>query len=166
MGVTVHYRGRIDNVANIDSLEDRVIDLVLACGGQLQIWRSTAADNPERSVRGLIVNLEPGQESFTLLFSPEGYLIPLTEIEQAENHPLTAPPWCFAKTQFGSTVGHAVLVETLTTSARFVGSAHERPMGLCARRDARCGMGDAGQVFLWHRERSNLSRGALAAHDH
>jgi hypothetical protein len=36
-----------------------------------------------------------------LLISPEGWLINLTEIEEAEKGQLTEPSWCFVKTQFG-----------------------------------------------------------------
>lgn len=114
MGITVHYRGKIDDLASIEALEDRVIDLALAFGGQVQVWRSMAGDNPDRVVRGLMINLDPGQETLSLLFSPEGYLIPLHTIEEVENEPLAEPPWCFVKTQYGSIEGHSALVETLS----------------------------------------------------
>ena len=38
-----------------------MLDLVLDLGGKAQVWRSTADDDPSRVVRGLLVNLEPGQ---------------------------------------------------------------------------------------------------------
>jgi hypothetical protein len=88
-----------------------LLDLTLELGGQAQIWRSHADHDPRRVVRGVILNLSPGQESTSLLLSPEGWLIGLTEIEDAELGRLTEPPWCFNKTQFGSLDGHVALVE-------------------------------------------------------
>ncbi len=113
MGITVHYRGKVDDIAAIESLEDYVIDLALAFGGQVQLWRSAADRSPQRAVRGVLVNLAPGQETFSLLFSPESILIMPTDIEGVEERPLGKLPWCFVKTQFGSVEGHAALVETL-----------------------------------------------------
>ncbi len=71
------------------------------------------ADGERRMVRGLILNLDPGQETLSLLFSPEGWLTPLWRIEEAEQGPFAEPPFCFVKTQFGSVVGHAAVVEIL-----------------------------------------------------
>jgi len=42
--------------------------------------------------------LYPGQETTSLLVSPEGWLINFTEIEGAEKGQLADPPWCFVKT--------------------------------------------------------------------
>ena len=90
----------------------------LEIGGLAQIWRSWADDNPERMVRGVILDLAPGQESTSLLLSPEGWLIGLTDIEDAENGRLKEPPWCFIKTQFGPVEGHVALVEMLAALKR------------------------------------------------
>ena len=50
--------------------------------------------------------------------SPEGWLIGLTDIEDAELGKLKEPPWCFTKTQFGPVEGHVALVETLAALKR------------------------------------------------
>ncbi len=62
-------------------------------------------------VRGVVFDLCPGQETTSLLISPEGWLIGLIDIEDAENGKLAEPPWCFVKTQFGSLEGHVAVVE-------------------------------------------------------
>lgn len=113
MGVTVFYRGSIAELSRIEDLEDRVLDLALDAGGAAQVWRSAADENPERMVRGLIVDLVPGQESTSLLFSPEGALLSLFQIEDAEKGSIDEASWCFVKTQFGSVEGHVLLVEML-----------------------------------------------------
>jgi hypothetical protein len=118
MGITIAYRGRLADLGRIEDYEDRLLDFALDFGGLGQIWRSHADDNPQRMVRGVILDLAPGQESTSLLVSPEGWLIGLVDVEDAEHGRLTEPPWCFTKTQFGSLEGHVALVEMLTALKR------------------------------------------------
>jgi hypothetical protein len=118
MGVTIHYRGRLADLQRVEDFEDRVIDLVLELGGNVRIWRSADEQDRTRIVRGLMVDLAPGQETTSLLLSPEGWLINLIEIEDAEKGCLGEPPWCFIKTQFGAVDGHIALVELLTALKR------------------------------------------------
>ncbi len=118
MGVTINYRGRLADLTRIEDFEDRLLDLALEVGGQAQIWRSYADHDPKRVVRGVILNLAPGLESTSLLVSPEGWLIGLTDIEDAELGRLKEPPWCFTKTQFGPVEGHVALVEMLAVLGR------------------------------------------------
>ena len=113
MGITVHYRGSIPDLERIEDFEDRVLDLVLEIGGEARIWRSACETDPSRMVRGLIIDLAPGQEPTCFLFSPEGWLIRLFEIEEAEDGKLTEQPYCWVKTQFGPIEGHVALVELL-----------------------------------------------------
>ena len=113
MGVTIHYRGSLADLSRVEDFEDRVIDLALAVGGNPRLWRSADECDPSRMVRGLIVDLAPGQETTSLLISPEGWFVGLMEIEDAEKGVLKEPPWCWVKTQFGSIEGHVALVELL-----------------------------------------------------
>lgn len=118
MGVTISYRGSLADIERIEDFEDRVLDLALEVGGQARVWRSVCDDDPRRVVRGIMLDLYPGQETTSLLISPEGWLINLSEIEDAENGRLGEPPWCFVKTQFGPVEGHAALVEMLAALKR------------------------------------------------
>jgi hypothetical protein len=118
MGITIAYRGRLVDCARIEDFEDRLVDCALEIGALAQIWRSWADDNPERMVRGVILGLAPGQESTSLLLSPEGWLIGLTDIQDAEDGRLEEPPWCLIKTQFGPVEGHVALVELLAALKR------------------------------------------------
>jgi hypothetical protein len=52
------------------------------------------------------------------LISPEGWLIGLIEIEDAELGRLSEPPWCFVKTQFGPLEGHVALIEIFAALKR------------------------------------------------
>jgi hypothetical protein len=118
MGITIAYRGRLADLGRIEDFEDRLLDLALEVGGQAQIWRTHADKDPNRMVRGVILNLAPGLESTSMLVSPEGWLIGLTDIEDAELGKLKEPPWCFTKTQFGPLEGHVAVVETLAALKR------------------------------------------------
>jgi hypothetical protein len=118
MGITIHYRGLLADLTRIEDFEDRLLDLALEFGGQAQIWRSFAKDDPQRVIRGVILNVAPGQETTSLLVSPEGWLIGLVDLEDAEAGRLTEPPWCFIKTQFGPIEGHVALVELFTALKR------------------------------------------------
>lgn len=113
MGITIHYRGTIDNMAQVETMEGRLLDLVFSLGGRATIWRSYGEESSQRMVRGLLVEMEPGQETFSLLISPEGHLTPLFQIEDAEKIGFDVPPYCFVKTQFGTPLGHVALVNLL-----------------------------------------------------
>jgi len=110
MGITIHFSGSIDDLQRVEEMEDRVTDLVFALGGKATIWRSYADHDPTRVVRGLLVDMAPGQETLSLLVSPEGHLTPLFQIEDAEKQPFHEPPYCSVKTQFGSIQGHVAVV--------------------------------------------------------
>jgi hypothetical protein len=66
----------------------------------------------------VILNQSPGQESTSLLISPEGWLVGLMQIEDAEKGLLAEPPWCFVKTQFGPLEGHVALIEIFAALKR------------------------------------------------
>jgi hypothetical protein len=117
MGITIVYRGRLADLGRVEDFEDRLIDCALEIGARAQIWR-TWADNPERMVCGVILDVAPGQESTSLLLSPEGWLIGLLDIQDAEEGRLKEAPWCVTKTQFGPVEGHVALVEILAALKR------------------------------------------------
>jgi hypothetical protein len=111
MGITIAYRGRLADLERVEDFEDRLLDFALEVGGLAQIWRSHADGDPGRMVRGVLLNLAPGQEPASLLLSPEGWLIGLADIADAERGRLPEPPWRFTKTQFGPLEAHVALVE-------------------------------------------------------
>lgn len=113
MGITIHFRGTIDDLNQVEEFEDRVLDLVFSLGGKATVWRSWDDSDRTRVMRGLMIEMAPGQETLSLLISPEGYLTPLFQIEEAEQAPFDEPPYCFCKTQFGSVQGHVAIVHLL-----------------------------------------------------
>ena len=89
------------------------MDVAFALGGKATVWRSFADHDPSRIVRGVMIEMTPGQDTLSLLVSPEGHLTPLFQIEEAEQTAFSEPPWCFVKTQFGSLTGHVAVVHLL-----------------------------------------------------
>jgi hypothetical protein len=118
MSITIAYRGRLADLMRIEDFEDHLIDLALELGGEARIWRCQADETPQRVVRGVLLDLAPGQETTSLLVSPEGWLIGMLDIKNAELGRLHEPPWCFTKTQFGPLAGHVALIELLTALQR------------------------------------------------
>ena len=66
MGITIAYRARLGDLDRIEDFEDRLVDLALEVGGQAQIWRTHADNDPKRMIRGVILNLAPGLESTSM----------------------------------------------------------------------------------------------------
>lgn len=118
MGLTIFYRGSIDNIARLEEMENRVLDLVFSLRGRATLWRSYSDTDRSRVVRGLMIEMEPGHETFSLLISPEGHLTPLFQIEDAETTPFDETPLCWVKTQFGTPFGHAAIVQILDALKR------------------------------------------------
>ena len=118
MGVTIAYRGSLADMERVEDFEDRVVDLALELGGQVRIWRSFCDHDPQRSVRGIMLDLYPGQETTHLLISPEGWLINFAQIQDAGQARIPEPPWCVVRTQFGPVEGHVALIELLAALKR------------------------------------------------
>lgn len=91
MGLTSHYRGGLNDIDRVEVFEDHVLDFASAIGACARVRRSVSDRRSGRIVRGLIVELAPGQESTSLLISPEGRLVNVLEIEAAENGVLREP---------------------------------------------------------------------------
>jgi hypothetical protein len=111
MAVTIHYRGKLDQLSRVEDLEDRILELALALGGTGRVWRSTPGGAPERMFRGIVLNLVPGQEATSLIVSPEGWLLGLYDLEVAGLRGFSNPPWVQVKTGLGSMEGHVALIE-------------------------------------------------------
>ncbi len=105
MGVTIHYRGKLDQLSQVEDLEDRILELALALGGTGRVWRSTPGGAPERMFRGIV------QEATSLIVSPEGWLLGLHDLEVAGLRGFSTPPWVQVKTGLGSMEGHVALIE-------------------------------------------------------
>ena len=46
MGITIHYRGQLNDIERVEDFEDRVLDFTLAFGASARIWRSVSDKRP------------------------------------------------------------------------------------------------------------------------
>jgi hypothetical protein len=113
MALTVYYRGRLDDLDRLDDLEDRVLDVALELGAMVHVIREASKTEPRRVVRGVRIDLAPGLETVSLLFSPEGWLINLCEVDEVLLASPDEQPWCRVDAQFSSVEGHVALIELL-----------------------------------------------------
>jgi hypothetical protein len=114
MGVTIAYRGRLSDASRGVDIERVFTRVAESLDAEAQIWSSASDADRTRVVRGVILKLHPEMDTVSLLFSPEGWLLPLNEIQEAEEGRVDEPPWVFVKTQFAPIEGHLTLVELLT----------------------------------------------------
>jgi hypothetical protein len=117
MPLTLSYRGQVADPDRIEDFEDRLVDLALELGGLAQIWRSTA-DDSLRTIRGVLINLFPGQDAVGLLLSPEGFLLGQADVKDAELGKLPKDSWVSVQTHYGPVEGHVALVEMLDALRR------------------------------------------------
>lgn len=111
--IMVKYQGQIESLSLAEEFEDHVLQTALALGSRVHLWRSSTKYSPGRLVRGLSLQLCPGQEPVSLLLSPEGLLIPEQAAEEATFAPLLDQPWCEVRTHCGGVDGHTALIELL-----------------------------------------------------
>jgi hypothetical protein len=115
MGVIVRFRGTIQDPSLVETFEDRIVELALECEGYARIWRSASKAKPERVIRGILLNLAPGLDTVSLLLSPEGWLLPMHAVEDAEEGRGPGRPWVPVQTRFGPLRSHVMLVAMLET---------------------------------------------------
>jgi hypothetical protein len=118
MDVSVRYRGTLQDLSQVETFEDRIVELALEVDGYARIWRSAPKEKPDRVLRGVILNLAPGLGTVGLLVSPEGWLVPLDAVEAAEAGRMAARPWVACPARFATVEAHAMLVVLLETLRR------------------------------------------------
>jgi len=74
MGVSVHYKGRID-IDQIDSLCDELRDIAGSLG-----WRFTDVDDDEKGLRGIILSPKSEMEPIVFLFDSKGRIHSLGDL--------------------------------------------------------------------------------------
>src|SRR5688500_18725971 len=118
MGLAISFRGKIRNLRHIETFEDRIVELALEIHGFARVWRSAPKGNVERVVRGVMLDLAPGLETVSLLLSPEGVLVPLGVVAEAEEGPIPENQWISVQTQFGALEAHVMLLELLDAMSK------------------------------------------------
>ncbi|MFO0925005.1 MAG: hypothetical protein U0905_21270 [Pirellulales bacterium] len=89
------------------------MDATFALGGNATLWRSYSDEDPQRMVRGVLIEMAPGLETLSVLLSPEGTLVPLDRIEDAELGKLDQAEYCRIATQTAGPMGHVAVLSLL-----------------------------------------------------
>lgn len=109
MALTIHYRGTLDDLSQVEQFEDCVVRLSFSVGGMPTIWRSYVGDDSERVIRGVVVDMAEGVERLSLLISPEGHFIPAFTNDELVIGEIAEAPLCSVRTQFGSPLSHVCI---------------------------------------------------------
>ncbi len=129
MGISIHFRGSINNLADIDQFQ---VELVKIC--EVMNWEYHLVNEDQTQpfsaklvhsdlgakieghipLRGIIIDMDPQNESLRLLFTPEGKLSDfMLEILKHDGTLDKNFDWLSVKTQFGAVSSHVALVKLL-----------------------------------------------------
>lgn len=126
MGVSIHYRGRIDSAALLPSLREEIADIARSMG-----WPSTTLDDdwsisPDANLatggriqghlglKGIQITPHPDSEPLVLFFDRDGYIrspVTMALILDGTLQPKTA--WVSMKTQFAAPDTHVWVIGLL-----------------------------------------------------
>jgi hypothetical protein len=126
MGVTIHYRGRLDDIAQFPTLRDEVGDIAKSMG-----WPSTTLDDdwsrpPDAALtkggivqgnlglKGIQITPHPESEPLVLFLSRDGYLrSPMTMLMILDGALQPETAWVPMKTQFSAPDTHVWVIGLL-----------------------------------------------------
>ncbi len=112
MGVTVHYKGRINDPVNIDSLIDEIGDICRDMRWEYTIIEKEENDIDHPPIQGIVFTIHEECEIVGFIFDKKGHLrspISIPCYEENDNHQLVVS----IKTQFSSPDIHIVLIKLL-----------------------------------------------------
>lgn len=129
MGITIHYKGHIKSMALIDQLQKEMVDICESMSWDYDLLNEDlnqpfsaelihtdrgAEINGHIPLKGIIINTDPNNESFDLLFNPKGQLSSfMLEILLDEGTISEELLWVFVKTQYGPIDAHIAIVKLL-----------------------------------------------------
>jgi hypothetical protein len=129
MGISIHYRGKIDKIETIATLADELEDFAQTLGWRTQHWKedfstpNTAKISHERGkigvvghapLQGISLFLHKECEPLWLTFEPNGYLIDAAAMAMVTEGELKLKKsWRSTKTQFAPIEVHIGIVKLL-----------------------------------------------------
>lgn len=146
MGVTIHYRGKINDVKNVDALTDEMIDFAGSLG-----WKHTRLDEDwskpntaklvhkedgthvegHAPLRGVILRPHKESESLSLTFNADGLLVDIIGMVWiAEGGRIAEEQLLFTKTQFAPLEVHIAIIKLLRhLKTRYISDLEVRDEG-------------------------------------
>jgi hypothetical protein len=112
MGITIHYKGRINDPVNIDSLIDEISDICEDMKWEYTIIEKDNNDIDHPPVKGIVFTIHEECEPVGFIFDKKGCLrspISIPFYEENDKHQLVVS----VKTQFSSPDIHIVLIKLL-----------------------------------------------------
>lgn len=121
MGVSIHYKGIIDNADKIGSFMSEIEDISKEMG-----WEYTLIDDKEKQLEGIITKPHDESESMALLFDPQGKLHSLSDLifdDFAEEFQGEAFDYASLKTQYAPLDTHIAVVKLLRyVKSKYIGN--------------------------------------------
>ncbi len=118
MGISIHYRGSLDDPGQLDEFEKWAILKSAELAAEVRLFRLWSNRFPDRCIKGLTIDLSPKIESLTLLVSPEGELISMDDVDVALTNRRDELKWCSIETQGDSADHHVSAVEILSKAKK------------------------------------------------
>lgn len=129
MGITIHYKGRINDLSNLDRLKDDLKDFAQIMDwkwdelnedfdgpddAHLEIEEGRAQIQGHLPLNGLTLNLHPDCESFSVYFDKEGNLTdPVMYVFKKEGRLDPENAYLSVKTQFAPPEIHIAIIQLL-----------------------------------------------------
>jgi hypothetical protein len=129
MGVTIHYRGRLDDLGRISALCHELTDIARtmkwpcnsldddwskAPDAKLTVGEKGAVIDGHLGLKGVSFRPHPGAEFLAIYFDSEGYLRSIMNmVELVEGQTAPDEAWVFMKTQFASPDTHVWVIGLL-----------------------------------------------------
>lgn len=129
MGLTIHYRGRINNLENVEKLTNELEDFSGQLGWKYKRWNNhwdkpntVRIENQEGEIRFVGhaplkgIDLFPHEdcEPFSLTFTPEGWLVSLVDLSLIADGSFEQETYRMStKTQFAPLETHIIIIKLL-----------------------------------------------------
>lgn len=112
MGITIHYKGKIDDYAMIDNLILEISDICNDMGWNKTIIEKKENDIDHPPIKGIIFTIHQGCELVAIIFDEKGFLrspISIEYYDENDKYQLIVS----VKTQYSSPDIHVVLIKLL-----------------------------------------------------
>ena len=129
MSITIHYKGSIRDLALISKLQEEMVDVCEIMNWEYHLLNEdltkpfdatlthsegAAHIDGHIPLKGIIINVDPENESLDLLFTPERNLSSfMLEILKDEGTIDKNHNWIFCKTQYGGVDSHIAIIKLL-----------------------------------------------------
>lgn len=129
MGITIYYRGSIEDISLIEPIQREMIEFCQSMNWKYHLWNEDMSKpfgarlvHSEKSaeikghipLQGISIDSDPNNETLNILFNPEGRLSSvMQEILIHEGSLTWDQAWLFVKTQFGTVDAHIAITKLL-----------------------------------------------------